>query len=614
VGAASLVLIVVAVALAGPARALLPRGTWTFLVASAAAWTAIVYTGLGLSALQHLPVFSANFIGRGRSVLGFLLAVLAAVGLDLLLRRNSVTYRTGSHARRHPRLVVTRRVAWTAMVWAGAVVGTGALVWLARRTATTAPTFPATATSVVPDAATRLAFADRQLRMALILLVAAGICALVLYAVRWHRGLRAGAAAALLALLVGQALAYVGPAWPRSHPDTFFPWTDTQAFLASHLGPDRYVSTRNAMGVGIDAPKGLRTISGHTFLNAQMADMISAVPQEPFASPTYVRFSSARASVTSPILDRLAARYLVASPRDRVYGRMQQGHSDGTIAQLRPGVPMSAPLPTDEPVRAVGIIPAASAPGDGSLDVVITDSAGATVARGHRILDGLAAGQVLPVAVPQTAGCACSVTFTLTASRPLPIRSGAISTVTAQDDGLRLVHAGASVIYERLRALPRIRWASSSLVEPDRDRRLALLQSGTLRPDQVVLSAPTAPASGRPGQVNVIKDGSDAITIDVRAGGQGYVVVADALQAGWAARVDGAPARLIPADQGVVAVAVAAGTHRIELRYAAPYHGAGVWISLAALLAGVALLAAGARRSRRQRPPHRSASTTGDLA
>jgi hypothetical protein len=622
VGAASLVLIVVAVVLAGPARAVLPRATWTFFVASAAAWIAVIYGGVGLGLLQKAPVFSSNFIGRGRSVLGFLLAVLAAVGLDVLLRRATETAmrRAASHARRHARWTLTRKTVWTVVVWGGAAAAVGVLFVLARRTAD-GPATAATAFSAVPDAPARLAFANVQVLVGIVLLVAAGVCAAVLYGhsrvdTRSARLVRTGATTALLALIVGQALAYVGPAWPRVNPETFFPWTDTQQFLARNLGPDRYVSTRNAMGVGVDTSKRLRTLSGHTFLNANMAALIEAVPNDTFASPTYVRFPAAAATVTSPILDRLAARYLVASPRDRVYGTLHGGHDDGGSATLRPGAPLTADVSAQAPVRAVGVTPLAVPKGDGSIDVVLHDASGRNVAHGHRVLEGMAAGEVFTVPVPQTAECGCTAEITLHAAGPMPIRAGDVATVTAKDDGLRLVYVGSSVIYQRLHALPRVRWASASVVESDQAKRLALLQTGSLASNQVMLSE-AGPAAQGTAEVRLITDDPDAITIDVAAHGQGYVVVADALQAGWSASLDGRPARLIPADQGIVAVAVAAGTHRIELRYAAPYHGMGAWISLAALLVGIALFAAGGRRTPRQRTPDLHQSTppkTGDLA
>ncbi|MBO0868064.1 MAG: hypothetical protein J2P15_05820, partial [Micromonosporaceae bacterium] len=88
-GAAALVLVLVAVAVPGAGRRLLPRSAWLYLVLVTGGWLVLIYVGGPLRVLQHLPVFSSNFIGRARSILGFLLAVLAAVGFEVLLRRRA---------------------------------------------------------------------------------------------------------------------------------------------------------------------------------------------------------------------------------------------------------------------------------------------------------------------------------------------------------------------------------------------------------------------------------------------------------------------------------------------------------------------------------------------
>src|SRR5206468_3454031 len=145
-------------------------------------------------------------------------------------------------------------------------------------------------------------------------------------------------------------------------------------------------------------------------------------------------------------------------------------------------------------------------------------------------------------------------------------------------DGLRLVHAGSSVIYQRLNALPRIRWASSSVVVPDAAERVRLLASGTLDDSTVVLDSGTASdgaASGAAasagaasdGAVTVTSDGMDSIGATVTTSASGYLVVADSDQVGWSVTVDGKKAKLVPADQGLVAVQVPAGTHTVALRY-----------------------------------------------
>ena len=136
--------------------------------------------------------------------------------------------------------------------------------------------------------------------------------------------------------------------------------------------------------------------------------------------------------------------------------------------------------------------------------------------------------------------------------------------------GCALAYIGSSVIYERMNALPRIRWASQSTVVPSQDQRVAMLSSGTVADDAVVLSDPGPAASGQPAAVQVVQDGTDSITTTVDAQGSGYLVVADADQVGWQATVDGHQADLVKADQGLVAVNVPAGTHTVTLRYSLP--------------------------------------------
>jgi uncharacterized membrane protein YfhO len=140
------------------------------------------------------------------------------------------------------------------------------------------------------------------------------------------------------------------------------------------------------------------------------------------------------------------------------------------------------------------------------------------------------------------------------------------------------------------------------VIQPDEKARLAMLSSGSLGPDQVVLSAPGAPADGRPATVEVAKDGTDEISTTVDAQGAGYLVVADADQVGWRATVDGRDAPLVAADQGVVAVPVPAGKHTVALHFAAPHGTLGATISLVTLLVLLGVLGWSGWRARARRP------------
>nr|BFE64012.1 hypothetical protein GCM10020063_085380 [Dactylosporangium thailandense] len=599
-GAAALVLVVVAVAAARPARSLLPQGAWTFLVAAAAAWLAVIYTAVPLRLLVELPVFSANFVGRARSVLGFLLAVLAAVGFEVLLRRPA------------PEPAGRSRVGrwWGPAVVLGATAGVALLVVKARGVA-------ATADGHYPGVSA-LPYADRQAVLGLVLIAAAVAAAALLRRTggpaapaRGAAAIRLGAATAVFGLVAGQALSYVGPYWPRAPRETYYPVTDTHRFLAEHLGDDRYVGTGYAMFQGENSAYRLRSLSGHTFVDARLVALLNAMPHSALHAPTQVFADPTPEDAASPVLDRLGVRYLVASPRDRAFGAYRETGSDGSAYELRPEQPVTAPLPAGGPLRAVGVAPLsapASDPG-ARLDVVIRDESGRVLAEARRLLAGLRAGEpfLVPVAGEGIASAPRpTVTMTLHAGAAVRVAGvaglPATSVISPGSDGLALVYAGSSVVYERRTALPRIRWASSELVEPDRDRRVALLASGALPAGEVVLDRPGPGADGRGADVHPDIDGTDSIRVTVRAEGAGYLVVADAIQAGWAAWVDGRPAPLLPADQAVVAVAVPAGVHTVDLRYSSPYSGAGGWITLAAALAAAGLLLAGRwhRRGRRQ--------------
>jgi uncharacterized membrane protein YfhO len=76
-----------------------------------------------------------------------------------------------------------------------------------------------------------------------------------------------------------------------------------------------------------------------------------------------------------------------------------------------------------------------------------------------------------------------------------------------------------------------------------------------------------APNDAGASDLAVVTDAPTAIELTVEAERPGYVVVADALQSGWVATVDGTDVPLVEADHAGVAVAVPAGLHEVELRY-----------------------------------------------
>jgi hypothetical protein len=598
-GAAAVVLVVVALAAARAGRALLPRAGWLFLTAGALVWAELIYVGgPPLAVLQHVPVvralFGGNFIGRSRGVLCFLLAALAAVGLDLLLRR-----RAESKARPGP--AEGRRWQggwlWGVAVWVLAAAGLGVALARARVLAQRAD---------ARSAGGRVAFLDQQVLVGLLLLAAALLLAFAVWRTRGQWRLLA--AAGLILLVAGQGISFVRAYYPHSPKDTFYPVTDTHRYLAANLGDDRYAASQNAMVFGTNTAYQLRSVDGHAFLNRNFAALVRGIPGNPIDYATYVRFTANQAQATSPILDVLGTRYFVASLSEKVFGRPTSTPSDGSTT-LQPDQPVS--VPTQGPIRAVGFIPQASV--TGSVEVVLRDASGAEVARAQRQLTGLTTGKpfLVPVAADAVpTGTQLTATITLHAPAGLTVAAHggvpALTTVAGTDDGLRLVHVGTSVIYQRLNALPRIRWAGHAVVEPSQHNRVAALASGSVGADTVVLAAPGPAAAGTTAQVAVRQDDPDAITVEVTAGGSGYLVVADADQRGWVATVDGRSTALVAADQGLVAVPVTGGTHTVRLRFAAPHRTLGVAVTAMAVLFLIAMLAGDwwwSRRRGRRTPP-----------
>jgi len=83
---------------------------------------------------------------------------------------------------------------------------------------------------------------------------------------------------------------------------------------------------------------------------------------------------------------------------------------------------------------------------------------------------------------------------------------------------------------------------------------------------------------------------SDALAFEVRTRAPGYLVVLEAFDPAWAAKVDGAAAAVLQADLLFRAVAVPAGVHRVEMRYRPRSVRWGALISAAAAAAGALVL------------------------
>ncbi|HEX6871600.1 MAG TPA: hypothetical protein VF163_10935, partial [Micromonosporaceae bacterium] len=348
IGAAATVLAIAAIALARPARAWLPRGVWWLLVAASAVWAVVIFFGGPMLALlQHTSfLFSDNFVGRARSVLGFLVAVLAAVGFDLLYRgQPSRGDRVAS--RRTRANSIARLTGWVAL---GA--GFVALYLAGRRLAK-------------GDAFDHVGYFDRQVLIGLVLVAIAAGCATWL----WfgprrapRRWVRPAVVALLPVLVAGQGLWWVQSYYPRTDRSAFYPANPTQRYLAANLGHQRYFGADGAIFGSVDVTARLRSFHGHGFIEQGYADLAAAMPGKQFATPTTAILSDtddAPAVAVSPVLDRAAVSHFVVPPEVAPIGRQVTEPDDGTSVDLRPGQPVTLRLPVTGPLRGIGVTPVA---------------------------------------------------------------------------------------------------------------------------------------------------------------------------------------------------------------------------------------------------------------
>jgi hypothetical protein len=559
------------------------------LVAMAVFWGVAMYAGGPLlTALQELPLFATNRIGRARSVLGFLVAMLAAIGVDALVR-----------SPRSSPASMPRRVA-VGLGWAAAAA---ALVGLVDH-----------GLGVAREQGVDEAYYRDQVVTAGLLLVGAVVAVLV---ARWApRGWRMVGLIALPVLVLGQALWFALPFWPEVSRADFYPETATHEFLAESLDHDRFVSTEGAMLPGSSVAYGLRALNGHAFIRAEFADLLRAVDPDGFVAATLVAPHLPEVVEARHLLDRLGVRYVVAPPDAENPGlRTVVGLASGQVA-WQPDATVTVEIPAG-PVRAIGVgLAEQMAHPAIQLEVRVLDQAGTQVLRGTRwIRAGQPAGDVL-VALPGESLDASAeplrAEVTLRGGHPVDVIASAdrvsdprVVVVRPADDGLRLIRAGEATVYERTGALERIRWAGTSVVEPDAARTIAMLRAGV--PADVVLAEPGPSDQPSTAALDVVEDSGDTIRVEVDADAPGYLVVADALSGAFSASVDGQSTELRVADHGYVAVAVGAGSHEVALAYRQPYGGLGVAISAGAALIAIGLVALRPARERWRRRVPRTA-------
>jgi hypothetical protein len=158
--------------------------------------------------------------------------------------------------------------------------------------------------------------------------------------------------------------------------------------------------------------------------------------------------------------------------------------------------------------------------------------------------------------------------------------------------------AGAALL-EDPRALPYARLHTNAQSLGTRDELLADLSLSNRVPMVALTSGPDAPTyNGLPRVVpfRTQRVNGNRLALEGDAPQAGLLVVAEQFDPGWRARVDGAPAEIVPADHLLIGIPLKAGRRRVELAYAPETFRVGTFGSLAALACLCGLLAAGWKR------------------
>jgi hypothetical protein len=113
----------------------------------------------------------------------------------------------------------------------------------------------------------------------------------------------------------------------------------------------------------------------------------------------------------------------------------------------------------------------------------------------------------------------------------------------------------------------------------------------------VPAEAPRAPDGAGLGAVRILEHRPDRVRLEAELARPGYVVLLDAFDPGWRARVDGQPAPVLRANVIFRAVRVGEGRHTIEYVYRPRSLFAGLVASVAALLVMLVVAVLRARRS-----------------
>jgi hypothetical protein len=149
-------------------------------------------------------------------------------------------------------------------------------------------------------------------------------------------------------------------------------------------------------------------------------------------------------------------------------------------------------------------------------------------------------------------------------------------------------------VYRNAHAFPRAFVAHAVVPVTGADAAMARMSEPGFDPGRQVVVEGLPPdiaaslrADGPPSPITpatIVRYEDERVTLEVRAGAPGVLVLTDVFYPGWVARVDGAPAPVYPADYAFRGVVVPAGEHVVEFEYRPASFRLGAAISLASIV------------------------------
>jgi len=543
--------------------------------------TILIFGGGPLLALaQRFPVFDSNFVGRLRSIWLLLLALLVGLGLEGMRARKSSVF--GVDIQRWRFQVVG--------IFAVSLAAIFGVAYVLRR-----------------------AFQEGYLfEVGRAVAVAAIAAVVVICALAFRSKLGEFLPVVVTCVAAVEILIFVTPFWPSEAVERHYPTTPAHEFLAEQAVGDRIATHDLAFYAGTTTHYGIRTVTGHVFHQPTWRDLLVAIDPEAFDRSytfSFLEFFDV-SRLESSVLDRMAVRWLVTQVDFPLPGSPFV-MSDGTaVSTLEQGAVLRLAVES-QPIRGVELevvedFITSDLAGRLRVEIVAPDG---TVRTGRRHVRGFlpagrhwvpVAAEDLPVGGEMEIRIRVDVDDGILKVRSSGSGAPALNGMKSAGESLRLAYADDVAIWENLDALERFRFASEGLVIPDGSDRVLALQS-PLPSEVVVLSEQSSHLTGGAGPealITQVDDQLDRLSISVDAPSAGWLVVADAMQSGWHAEVNGVSKSLVAADHALVAVPIPAGSSSVILEYRPPGLQAGVRLSMMSAALVVLLAFWAARRKR----------------